>query len=87
MSCASSADMSCDYQLWSIDHQPMGLLVSLHAYSPTMLQSFINRDVIVSACVFEQFFVNKSLFAVTKVDFPYFGHIFVCAAHQLEVRD
>ena len=28
-------------------------------------------------CVFELFFVNKSLFAATKVDFQYFGHIFV----------
>ena len=31
----------------------------------------------VSICVFELIFVNKSLFAATKVDFQYFGHIFV----------
>ena len=31
------------------------------------------------------FFVNKSLFVSTKMDFQYFGH-FLCE-HQLEVRD
>ena len=29
---------------------------------------------------FGDFFVNKSLFASTKVDFQYFGHIFVRAS-------
>ena len=28
-------------------------------------------------CGFELFIVNKSLFAAAKVDFEYFGHIFV----------
>ena len=30
--------------------------------------------------VFLNFFVNKSLFAATKVDFYYFGHIFVLSS-------
>ena len=49
-------------------------------------QPFINCDVIVlNICVLETFFVNKSLFASTKVDFNILD-IFLCE-HQLEVRD
>ena len=48
---------------------------------PTMLQSFTKLwcHCVSKNVFFELFFVNKLFFAATKVDFQYFGHIFVWA--------